>query len=213
MERCDLERPMSLRRATKALDNFFNDLNAYPDNDFYLRKGVNKVFAEEFHPLVCLAQTFRWVRSVALSPAAHEGTDAEIRFWWRPKLRVQITCVHESYSRALMREQMANSEVVSPQSVRYRDKTTGEVKASDPVAVCAGREVEARCKRIMKAIESKQEKYHPGTDVLLVHDEPLHSHTEKESLHSQVVAALNNLSVSRYRYIYICYGETVKRAK
>ena len=67
IERSVLERPTSLHQAERILDEFLTDTIKYPDDDFYMRRGICKVLADEYHPLVRLAQTLHGVRCIKLS--------------------------------------------------------------------------------------------------------------------------------------------------
>ena len=75
-----LEKPMRMRQAEDLLDQFFHDRNLYPDDEFYLQAGICKVLADEFHPLVRLAQFFWGVRNIYLLPQSNPGPDAKITF-------------------------------------------------------------------------------------------------------------------------------------
>ncbi len=104
--RYTLEQAMRMRQAEYLLDEFFHNHDLYPDDEFYLRKGICRTLADEFHPLVRLAQYFYGVRSIRLLPESNPGPDAKITFWWRNAATVQITCSNEDHNSALEREHL-----------------------------------------------------------------------------------------------------------
>jgi hypothetical protein len=68
VDRNVLERVVFVRQAKKILDAFFNDTEAYPDVEFLQRKGICKILAEEYSPLVSLAQHLTGAVAVRLLP-------------------------------------------------------------------------------------------------------------------------------------------------
>ena len=56
IERQTLERASSLRKAKAIADSFCHDRTTYTDEDVHLKRGICKTLAEEYCPLVLLAQ-------------------------------------------------------------------------------------------------------------------------------------------------------------
>jgi len=213
VERDALEKPTPLRRAECLLDEFFHDRDTYPDDDFYSRTGICKLLAEEYHPLVRLAQRLWGVRSIRLLSHANPGPDAKIAFWWRQAATVQITCAHEGYDRALMREQMLAGDIVLPHQQRKRDKVTDRVVSKGSGAFEPSADVQVRVERILEAIAAKERRYYPGTEILLVHESPAgYEYLQEGRLHEQVCETVLARD-SRYQRIYVNYGDHLKRVK
>ena len=213
VERDALEKPTPLRRAECLLDEFFHDRDKYPDDDFYSRTGICKFLAYEYHPLVRLAQTLWGVRSIRLLSQSNPGPDAKIAFWWRQAATVQITCAHEDHNRALIREQMLAGDIVLPHQKRKRDRVTGHIVAKGSGAFEPSADIQVRVKRILKAIATKERRYYPGTEILLVHESPAgYEYLQEGHLHEQVCEMVLARD-SRYRRIYVNYGDQLKRAK
>ena len=71
-----------------------------------------------------------------------------------------------------------------------------------------------RIERILKAINAKGEKYYPGTDTLLVQEDPADfAHLKEGGLHRKVCYASHRGLGLPYRRIYINYGNELKRIK
>lgn len=214
LERKALENPISLHQANEVVESFCNDRAAYPDADVHLKRGVSKILAEEYCPLVRLAQELWCVRSVRLLPEANAGPDGEIRFWWHPSSKVQITCAHEGHSRALMREQLLSEGVVFQNQTRKRDKASGQVVSTGRVLTTPAADLQTRIDRILKTIEAKETKYYPGTDTLLVEEDLANfRHLKKGGLHKKVCEAVRKGLGSPYGRIYVNYGNDLKRVK
>ena len=111
IERETIEKAISLREAIAIVDCFYNERMTYPDEDVHRKRGVCKILAEEYSPLVRLAQEYCDVRSLRLFPEANPGPDGEILLWCRKSSKVQIICAIEGYDRALMRELLANGSI------------------------------------------------------------------------------------------------------
>jgi hypothetical protein len=214
LERNALEKPISLRKAKGVVEFFCNDRATYPDPDIHAKKGVSKVFAEEYCPLVRLSQEHWFVRSICLFPEAYAGPDGEIRLWWRPSSKVQITCANEGYSRALMRELLGRGEIAFSGQSRKRNKATGQVISAGRAFTTPSTDVQTRIDRILKAIEAKEKKYYPGTDTLVVQEDPANfRHLNKGGLHKKVCDAVGKGLGSSYGRIYVNYGNELKRVK
>ena len=208
-----LEQALSLRNAKAVLASFCNDRKTYPDSDVHLRKGIYKALIEEYCPLVRLAKEQCLVRDIRLFPEANQGPDGEIRFWLRRPFRIQIVCSNEGYSRALMREILAQGSTVFPNQNRQRDKSTKQVVTSGRVLKTPTAEIEMRVQRILKAIDKKEQKYYPDTDTLLIQEDPAgFSHLMEGGLHQRVCDSIQRRQI-QYKQIYINYGNTLKRAK
>jgi hypothetical protein len=214
IERKALEKAVSLREAKGLVDSFCNDRITYPDGDVHSKRGVCKILAEEYCPLVRLAQEYWCVRSVRLFPVANPGPDAEIRFWWRCSSKVQIICANEGYNRALMREQLRHGDIVFPHQSRRRDKVSKKVVNTGSVLMTPAADVQSRVNRIFKAIDAKKQKYYSGTDTLFVQEDTADfKHLKEGSLHRKVCEAVRKDLESPYRRIYINYGNALKRIK
>ncbi|MEW6352388.1 MAG: hypothetical protein AB1646_25325 [Thermodesulfobacteriota bacterium] len=215
IERMTLEKALSLRHAKAVVDSFCSDRSTYSDEDVYLKRGVCKVLAEEYCPLVRLAEEYSCVRSVLLLPKANPGPDGEIRFWWRRSSKVQVTCANEGYNRALLREQFVQGEdMVFQHQSRYRDKASGLVVSTGRALSTPAADVQSRIERILQAIEAKERNHYPGTDTLLVQDDPANfRHLKESGLHRKVCEAVRKGRRSRYKRIYVNYGDDLKRIK
>ena len=212
VERSELESHLILPDAKEVVRRFLEDTEAYPTEAFRKRSGICKVLAEEYLPLLRLARFLRCVRSICLSPDSHAGPDGEIRLWMRPAWHVQITCSSEGYDRALMREQMNQGDIVSSGD-RWRDPDTGRV-VQRPEAYDTAEDVRARIDRILGAIEAKESNYHPGTDTLIVQDDPDHSgYLRRANLRKQVLAYVADMRETQYCRTFILFGDDVVRAR
>ena len=212
IERTALERRVSLRSAAVILDSFLNDDVLYPDEDVLSRSGVCKVLAEEYYPLVRLAQSLRGAIAVRLSPHGHPGPDASIYYWWRPPSTVQVTCSNENYDQALLREQLLAADAVVLSERRYRDKKTGAVVSEGRCLYVAESDITTRVDRIVAALSAKESKHHRGTDILIVQDAPARlTYLKNGLLHQRVRAEVRGLGPSKYRRIYVNYGDDVER--
>jgi hypothetical protein len=208
-----LESPLPLRQAEYLLNEFFNDHNLYPDDEFYMRKGICKVLADEFHPLVRLAQSFWGVRSVFLLPQSNPGPDAKITFWWRKAAMVQITCSTEDYNNALEREQLFYKGSLLLHQQWKRDKKTRSIVPNGKYAFEPSVDVQVRVDRILKAIYEKERKYYSGTAILLIHEDSANlEYLQEGRLHEQVRDRVST-SKSLYRRIYVNYGDNIRRVK
>jgi len=212
VKRSELESHLTLRDAEEVVRRFLEETETYPTKAFRKRSGVCKVLAEEYLPLLLVAQSLRCVRSIRLYPDSHAGPDGEIKFWTRSAWHVQITCSSESYDRALMREQMNQGDIVSS-GVRWRDPDTGRVVQRAEVYNTT-EDVRARIDRILDAVEAKESNYHPGTDTLMVQDDPDHSgYLGRASFREKVLAAVADMHETRYRRTFILFGDDVVRAR
>jgi hypothetical protein len=214
IDRKALEKPASLRRASSIVESFCNDQVRHPGEDVYKKSGICKVLAEEYCPLVALAQERRHVRSVRLFSEANPGPDGEIRFWRGHSSKIQITCANEGYNRALMREQLASGNIVFPNQSRRRDKKSGEVVSMGRILSAPEADVQARVKRILDAIEKKEKNFYPQTDTLLVQDDVAKFRYLREGgLHKKIRNAVCDGLGAPYKRIYIRYGDELKRIK
>jgi len=213
IERATLEKPTPLNRAICILNEFLYDPKTYSDNDFYFRKGICKVLAEEYLPLVRLAQGLIGVRNIHLLSNSNPGPDAKISFWWRKVAPVQITCANEDYDRALMREQMLSGKSVLPQQKRKRDKVTGSIVTEGDGTFALSADVQFRIDRIFKAITSKECNYYTSTEILIVQESPFgYKYLQESHLHEQVCQLVLKRD-SQYKQIYVNYGDRLKRVK
>ncbi len=204
---------MQLRQAERILDEFFNNREAYPDDDVLMRTGICKVLADEFHPLVRLAQSFRGVRNLQLLSQSTPGPDAIIAFWWRRAARVQITCAHEGYNRALEREYLRDKGSALVHQNWGRDRATGHVVPKGPGYFELSADIQLRVNRILKAIADKENKYYPRTEILLVHeDSATYQYLQEGHLHEQVQEKVL-ITESHYQNIYVNYGDQLRQIK
>lgn len=204
---------MQLRQAEHILDEFFNDSEAYPEDDFLMRTGICKVLADEFHPLVRLAQSFKGVRNLQLLSQSNLGPDAIITFWWRRAAKVQITCAHEGYNRAMEREYLRDKGSALVHQNWGRDKATGHVVPKGTECFELSADIQLRVKRILKAIADKENKYYPETEILLIHEDPAnYQYLKKGHLHEQVQEKVLIMG-SHYRHIYVNYGDRLRQIK
>ena len=209
------------QEAIEIAESFFNDLVRYPNQDFYLRKGVckdiGKNIAEEYYSLALLAreyeQEYGTETRLYLFKDGNEGPDGEIQFSsGMPPCKVQITCSNQGYSARLMREQYANKEVVFPNQTRERDKTSKRVFTRGNILAERSALLEERFNRIIVAIRVKNVKYHSDTHTLLVGEDP--SNFEYlVGLHEKICEAIQNDPKSPYERIYINFGGDLKRVK
>lgn len=210
VSRQELEQDRSVKRAAGIVAAFLRDDEAYPYGSFIMREGISKTLAEEYFPLVSVAETLGCVRSLRLSPEAHQGPDGEIRFWFRQPWNVQITCASENYERALSRERMRDG-LITGSGRHARDATTGEV-TYDPEAFDTTQETRARIERIVARVRDKEARYRVGCDTLLVLDEPDgREYLHEQGFRSRVSAAIRELGSSHYARIYVVYGQVPER--
>ncbi len=204
---------MQVRQAQRILDEFFGDRDAYPDDDVLMRTGICKVLAEEFHPLVRLAQSLRGVRNLRLHSPSNPGPDAIITFWWRRAARLQITCSNEGYSRALEREYLRDKGSGLMHQNWERDPSTRHVVAKGPGYFEPPADLELRLDRILAAIDEKENKYHSATEILLVQEDPAgYQYLQDGRLHDRLRAKVLSAG-SHYRHIYVNYGDRLRRIK
>ncbi len=210
MKRTELEKPVSLRKALFIAEKFYDRQGEFNDEEIHRKKGIVKIISEEYLPLVELAKTYIGVRSVRLFPNSNQGPDGEIRFWWRLKSNIQITCASENYQRALMREQLANQMPVFPNQTHRR--TRGGTEAEGRVLMAPSEDLNHRLSRIVEAIERKNEHFYEDTDTLLVQDE-LANFRHLNMLHQEICRSVQSGYASNYKRVFVVYGSDVKRAK
>jgi hypothetical protein len=204
---------MHMSQAEYLLDEFFHDHNLYPDNEFYLRRGICKILAGEFYPLVRLAQSFWGVRNICLLSQSNPGPDAKIAFWWRKAATVQISCADEDYNSALEREQLLSKGSLLLHQRWKRDKTTRSILSNGKSAFKPSVDVQVRVGRILKAIAEKERKYYSGTEILLIHESPAsYEYLQEGRLHEQVCEIVS-AKKSSYKRIYVNYGDNIRRVK
>ena len=211
MERADLEKRVSLQKALAVVEEFSDPKGEFTNREIHLKKGIVKILSEEYTPLVLLAKTYRLVRSIRLFPISNAGPDGEIRFWWRLKSKVQITCASENHDRALMREQLANQEPVFPNQ-SHRRVSGRIIEAKGRVLTAPSENVDRRLSLIVSAIERKNEQFYIGTDTLLVQDNTA-NFKHLGNLHQQVCRSVKEGCASNYKRVFVVYGSDVKRAK
>ena len=208
--RQELEQSVVLDRAITIVDKFLNDRESDPDDDVRVRRGICKALAEEYLPLVRVAQMVPSVESVRLLSEANEGPDGEIHFREEQCWNVQATCAHEGYQRHLLREQLQQDGIAQPGN-RRRDRHSGQVVCETTPLFRPDEEVEVRLNRICSAVQAKEENYHTGTDTLLVLEQPA-AYLREHNLHARVVNVLHERS-SNYERIYVIYGSVVQQVK
>jgi hypothetical protein len=150
LTRSDLERPRTPHYMKELLRSFAEDGESYPSQDRHLRRGLVKVLLEEYR-LLCAFACHVSVRTAWLTPESNKGPDGYVELESGEKLAVQITVADQSDEEARKRKILSQSESVSNGFMRE--------------------EVFLRRPRqdIADAIKNKiGEKFHPGTDVLLV---------------------------------------------
>ena len=207
VKRQELERRISLDQASLIIDIFLSDETLYPYDDFLSRRGICKVLAEEYMPLVQLAKALPDVEGLQLFPASNEGPDAEVMFHNKSSWTAQITCAHESYQMALFREQLLR-DGAAMSGIRQRDKS-GRIVSGRSVFV-ADKEIEIRINRILSAIQAKEDNYHEGTSTLIVQEAPASAgYLQRRNLHAQVEAL--HQGQSNYDRIYVIYGMDVRQ--
>ncbi len=209
IDRQKLEQAIPLDQAISILDVYTNDDKAYPDKDVRSKKGICKILDEEYWPLVMLAKTLRDVKSIRLFPIANEGPDSQIVFSHGESWDIQITCSHEGYQRALLREQLQQNGIAAD-GERHRDNN-GQVINRPFGARPMNVEANSRVERILKAINAKEKGYYTGTNTLLVQEQSDRFNYLKH-LHTRVVDALQE-PPSNYEKIYVVYGQDAKVAK
>ena len=191
IDRKVLEKPTPLRQAIIILNDFLENYETYPIEDFLKRKGICKVLAEEYLPLVSLAQGLENVKSINLTTYSNNGPDAEISFLDRKIATVQITCAHEGKGHALFREKIL-------------------LKGS---AITDLITVEERIARILNAILRKEGMNYNNTEILLIHDDPAEIDYYKEGhLHEKICRKVDTMK-SQFKHIYVNYGNNLKLVK
>lgn len=208
VRRADLELSVLVRDAAEVIRAFLeNDDDCYPYADFIMRNGISKVLAEEYLPLVRVAEVMAGSRAVRLLPASNTGPDGEIEFGSGEVWHVQITCAHEGYEAALAREQMRNGELTGSGRKR-RDKATGGV-VYIPEGFGPKDGTASRVDRITEAVRKKESKYREGTDTLIVQDDPDDiDYLQAGRFRDLVKRAVRELGPSRYQRIFVVYGQT-----
>jgi len=206
-----LEKRGSLSEARSLVELVYYDSATYSSEDIRRRTGVFKVLAEEYFPLLWLAEALPGARSIRLLPKGNPGPDGEIQFWYSPTSKVQIVCANESYNWSLMREELAAGRIVSPNQRFERVKKPRGVKTTGSFLSAADdRDLQERMQRITAAIEKKEQNYYRGTDTLLVSEEPSNFKHLKD-LHQRLCENVRKSGPSRYERIYVSYQEEVKR--
>ncbi len=210
IDRQELEKPTSLDKAQILIDELLNNRVLNPDSDLLSRRGINKVLVEEYRPLLFLAKTVTGAEYIRLFPDSNKGADGEIILGEGKSWNVQITCSYESYQHALMREQLLD-EGIAHQGNRHRDIDSGQVVNESHGARPMDQDTMLRKERILNAIKAKEDKYHEGTNTLLVLEKSARSR-HLNDLHELVVNT-SHVESSNYERIYIVYDEDVKRVK
>lgn len=204
---------MWMRQAEYLLDEFFHNHDLYPEDEFYLRKGICKTLADEFHPLVRLAQYFYGVRNIRLFPESNPGPDAKITFWWRNAATVQITCSDEDHKSALEREHLFHKTGLLLHQQWKRDKATRSIVSNGKDVFKPSADVQVRVDRIIKTIDEKERKYYSGIEILLVHENSAnYEYLQIGQLHEQVCDRVS-ANKSSYKRIYANYGDNIRRVK
>lgn len=196
IKRSQLENWISITKARKLVDDFFDDQITYPDNDLYSRNhGIYKVIPEEFYPLLLLAETLSSAKKLRLAPDSLPGPDGTILLKDKSEITVQITMSHE------------RSKGYYKKRHNLRDKGfhVNEGKKTNDIFI-------ERLKRIIEAIKDKESKFYKGTDVLLIVDESI-SWGDKidPSLPNAVKNAVTLLPPSNYSAIYVIYGRDIRK--
>ena len=212
IQRSDLEKAISLRKAKAIVEKFRNDRKTYSDKEVLRKEVINKVLLEEYVPLVSLAEKFCLVRNLKLSKEAFPGPDGEIKFWWRKPLRVQIVSANEGRHRAYGRELLSNGNIIFENQNLYRDRKSGKVVADGRALASPCAIKQSKIERIVNAIKAKEKKYYSGTDTLLVLDDPANFRHLK-NLHHEVQETIKSGLGAPYKHIYIRYGNNIKRVK
>ena len=156
IKRSDLEKAVSLHQANCILNTFYNDRTIYSYDDINLKKGICKILIEEYCPLVNLANSLFLVRRVRLYQEGNAGPDGEIKFWYKPSYKVQITCSSEGNNRALMREQLSDDKIVFPAQKRKRDKKTRKVLSNGRILSTPDEDIKNYFVRIICAIKKRK---------------------------------------------------------
>ena len=179
--------PEALARVSRFLDGY----ESYPLDPFLRRRGINKALAEEYLPLVYVAQAAD-AACVKLLPASNSGPDGAISFLSGDEWFAQITCSHEGADRASVRAQAASGEIASRPTV----------------------DVDARVERIVVGVRKKEANFHSGTDALIILDDPdALSFLREERLRDRVREAVRGEPSSQYHRIYVVYGCEVDRVR
>ncbi|MEZ4620764.1 MAG: hypothetical protein R2867_35375 [Caldilineaceae bacterium] len=196
--RIDFEEWMSLSMAREVVDSFFGDRSTYPDFEFYSRKrGINKDIPEEYYPLLLLGESLPYVERIRLSPDSLPGPDGALLLDDGSMLSVQVTLSYERDDGYAIRKSL---------------RDTGWYTKG--VACDTANVITQRTQRILAAVEDKEAKFRPGTDILLVVDKSISwGDVIDTTLPNSLNKAFKALPVSKYSATYVIFGVDVRRVR
>lgn len=172
IDRSDLEAKRSPPEMQKIRRRFAEDRETYPDEDVHLRRGVFKVFLEEYLPLCTLASNLPGVLSARLMPQSNEGPDALVEIQSSQgieELAVQITVANQSHQDALARELLSRGQPVFQNTEKVRDPAKkGEIQERGRMLTTRETRLRGQVAEVVAAVRKKLAKFHAGTNVLLV---------------------------------------------
>ena len=206
IKRSGLETPRTVDEMEELLRSFSKD-RTNSNEDVHRRHGIIKTLLEEYQPLFTLACHLN-ARSAHLTARSHEGPDGIIQLQSSKQLGVQITVANQSPQEALTRERLSRGQPTFATTKKLKDRTTGQIVECGRVLTKREARLRGQVQAVVIAIEKKREKFHEGTEALLVvtrislHDSGI-NYSWKQDLKKRV----EDLGTIPYKRLYLANGD------
>ena len=217
IKRSDLETPRTVDEMQELIRSFSKD-RTYSNEDIHRRRGIIKTLLEEYQPLSALSSHLN-ARSAHLTARSHEGPDGIIQLQSNKQLGVQITvadqssalefgCKRTSTQEAHTRERLSRGQPTFANTKKLRDRTTGQIVECGRVLTTREARLRGQVQAAVTAIQKKREKFHKGTEGLLVvtrislHDLGI-NYSWKQDLKKRV----EDLGAIPYKRLYLANGD------
>lgn len=197
-----LEQPRTPEEMEGLIASIADNRADYPDSDVHLRRGIHKLIAEEYEPLLRLAKSLPGVERAHLTAHSNAGPDAYLHYADGARKGVQITCAGESYDTALQREILSMGKPVFPAQTHTRNETTKEVETKGRMLTSREANTEKLVSDAIEAIAKKEEKYRLGTSYLLVSVRQSELTVAHKWL-ARIKQKLSKMNSSKYERIYL----------
>lgn len=167
-QRSELEQFHTLAEMQTIVDTFTNDHAEYPSAEVRRSRGIPKVMAEEYFPLLLLARNIPSVISARLTTKSNPGPDAVLLLDGGYQQTVQITCVGKNKSTALQRELLNDGQVVFATQAANRDSRTRKITQTGRSITTRTASTLTAIEEVLFAIKKKNDKYRTDTKLLLI---------------------------------------------
>lgn len=166
--RRDFETPRTTAQMKSLVDDIAEDRESIPDSEYHRRRGIAKDLIEEYAPLQGLAEHTAPDCRAYLLPPSNQGPDGVIELASGESLTVQITVADQNDQVAMGRERLSEGDVTFPTSEKFRNPKTRAVEERGRVLTTRKARLEEQVTAIVARIQSKNDNFYQGTDILLV---------------------------------------------